>query len=158
MTSNDKEHIAQLWYEVMWSKPDLDLADQLVDPNYAPEGIHIDKKGPAQVKHEIKYFRSVFPDLKYELVETAALSDRVWIRYKAKGTQLGSAWGFPPTGEAVEFDGATILYIKEGKVIDRWGAFSFYDILTDLELVPPLWELKDHLGQKPTGDSKKTSV
>ena len=149
MTFQDNERIAHLWYEVMWSQPDLSLADQLVAPNYAPDWIHIDKKGPEQVKHEIKYFRSVFPDLKYQIVETAALPDRVWIRYKAKGTQRGSAWGFPATEKAVEFDGATILYLQEGKVVDRWGAFSFYDILTDLGLVPPLWELRDHIQQKP---------
>lgn len=149
MTLQANERIAHLWYEVMWSKPDAGIADEIVDPDYAPVWVHIDKKGPEQIKHEIKYFRSVFPDLKYEIVETAALPDRVWIRYKAKGTQLGSAWGFPPTGKAVQFDGATILYIKDGKVIDRWGAFSFYDILADLGLVPPLWELRDHLVQKP---------
>ena len=74
-----------------------------------------------RMRHVIKYFRSVFPDLKYEIIETAALADRVWIRYKAQGTQQGSAWGFPPTGKAVEFSGATILYIQDGKVIDRWG-------------------------------------
>ena len=149
MTVQENERIAHLWYEVMWSRPDPGLADVLVDSNYAPEWIHIDKKGPEQIKHEIRYFRSVFPDLKYEIVETAALSDRVWIRYRARGTQLGSAWGFPPTGKTVEFEGATILYIREGKVIDRWGAFSFYDILTDLGLVPPLWELNNRIGQKP---------
>ena len=149
MAEEDNRRIAYLWYEVMWSKPDPVIADEIVDPNYAPEWIHIDKKGPEQVKHEIKYFRSVFPDLKYEIVETAALVDRVWIRYKARGTQQGSAWGFPPTGKIVEFSGATILYIKDGKVMDRWGAFSFYDILTDLELVPPLWELKDHIQWQP---------
>ena len=149
MSQENIEHIAHLWYEVMWSKPDPNIADEIVDPNYAPEWIHIDKKGPEQIKHEIKYFRSVFPDLKYEIVETAAFSDRVWIRYKARGTQQGSAWGFPPTGKTVEFSGVTILYIKNGKVIDRWGAFSFYDILADLELVPPLWELKDYIQRNP---------
>lgn len=145
----ENKKIAHLWYEVMWSEPNPEIADQIVDLDYAPEWIHIDKKGPEQIKHEINYFRSVFPDLKYTIAETASLPDRVWIRYKAKGTQLGSAWGFPPTGKTIEFDGATILYIKEGKVIDRWGAFSFYDILADLGLVPPLWELNEHLRWKP---------
>jgi hypothetical protein len=149
MASEDHERIAYLWYEVMWSEPNPSIADEIVDANYAPEWIHIDKRGPEQIKHEIKYFRSVFPDLKYEIVETAALADRIWIRYKAKGTQLGSAWGFAPTGKTVEFDGATILYIQNGKVVNRWGAFSFYDILTDLGLVPPLWELKNHLPSLP---------
>ena len=147
--SEENKRIAHLWYEVMWSEPNPDIADQIVNPDYAPEWIHIEAKGPEQIKHEIKYFRSVFPDLKYTLTEIASLSDRVWIRYKATGTQLGSAWGFPPTGKTIEFDGATILYIKDGKVIDRWGAFSFYDILSDLGLVPPLWELNEHLKWKP---------
>jgi predicted ester cyclase len=149
MASQENENIAHLWYEVMWSEPNPDLADQLVAPEYAPAWVHIDKKGPEQIKHEIKYFRSVFPDLRYEIVETASLPDRVWIRYRAKGTQLGSAWSFPPSGKSVEFDGATILYIRNGQVIDRWSAFSFYDILTDLGLVPPLWELRNHIGPMP---------
>jgi len=141
--------IARLWYEVMWSEPNLEIADQIVDKNYAPEWIRIDKKGPEQIKHEIKYFRSVFPDLNYEVMDTAAVEDRIWIRYEAMGTQLGNAWGFPPTGRTIKFDGASILYIKNGKVADHWGAFSFYDILAELKLVPPLWELNEHLKWKP---------
>ena len=147
--SDENKQIARLWYEVMWSEPKPEVADQIVHPDYAPEWIHINKKGPEQIKHEIRYFRSVFPDLKYTLTENASLPDRVWIRYEATGTQLGSAWGFPPTGKSVEFDGATILYIEGGKIVDRWGAFSFYDILADLGLVPPLWELNENLRWKP---------
>ena len=145
MTIQENERLARLWYEVMWSKPDPDLADEIIDPDYAPAWIQIDKKGPAQVKHEMKYFRSVFPDLKYEIVDLSVLPDGVWIRYKAKGTQLGPAWGFPATGKTVEYEGVTILYIRDDKVIDQWSSFSFYDMLTDLELVPPLWVLKDFI-------------
>jgi hypothetical protein len=46
MPSQANEQIARLWYEVMWSKPDLNLADELVAPDYAPEWVHIEKKGP----------------------------------------------------------------------------------------------------------------
>jgi predicted ester cyclase len=130
----------------MWSKPDLGLADEIIDPNYDPDWVHIDMKGPAQVKHEIKYFRSVFPDLLYKIVEIKGENDKVWIRYKGKGTHKGNAWGFEPTNKEVEFSGATILYINsEGKIIDRWGAFCFYDILVELKVVPSLWELNKHL-------------
>jgi predicted ester cyclase len=84
--------------------------------------------------------------LKYEIIEINGEEDKVWIRYKAKGTQKGNAWGFEATGKNVEFEGATILYINsEGKIVDRWGAFCFYDLLTDLGLVPPLWELSEKL-------------
>jgi len=140
------EAIGRRWYEEMWSKPDLDMADEIVDKDYDPDWVHIDAVGPSQIKHEIKYFRSIFPDLKYEIVDIIGEADRVWIRYKGRGTQKGNAWGFEPTGNAVEFEGATILFINsKGKIIDRWGAFCFYDLLTDLGLVPPLWELNKKL-------------
>jgi len=140
------EAIGRRWYEEMWSKPDLNVADEIVDKDYDPDWVHIDAVGPSQVKHEIKYFRSIFPDLKYEIVDINGEVDKVWIRYKGRGTQKGNAWGFEPTGKEVEFEGATILYINsKGKIIDRWGAFCFYDILTNLELVPPLWELNKKL-------------
>ena len=147
MSKQQNEAIGRRWYEEMWNKPDLDVADEIVDKDYDPEWVHIDSVGPAQIKHEIKYFRSVFPDLKYEIIEINGEEDKVWIRYKAKGTQKGSAWGFEATGKNVEFEGATILYINsEGRIVDRWGAFCFYDLLTDLGVVPPLWELSKKLG------------
>ena len=146
MSKQRNEAIGRRWYEEMWSKPDLNVADEIVDKDYDPEWVHIDAVGPAQIKHEIKYFRSVFPDLKYEIIEIKGEKDKVWMRYKAKGTQKGNAWGFEATGKSVEFEGATILYINsEGKIIDRWGAFCFYDLLTDLGLVPSLWELSEKL-------------
>jgi predicted ester cyclase len=146
MSKQRNEAIGRRWYEEMWSKPDLDVADEIVDKDYDPDWVHIDAVGPAQIKHEIKYFRSVFPDLRYEIVDISADEDRVWIRYKGRGTQQGNAWGFEASGKTVEFEGATILFINsEGKIIDRWGAFCFYDLLTELGLVPPLWELSKRL-------------
>ncbi|MFX1278985.1 MAG: ester cyclase [Promethearchaeota archaeon] len=145
MQENDTENLAKLWFESMWSKPDLTIADAIVDPDYNPEWIQIEKRGAAQVKHEIKYFRSMFPDLKYEIVELKGEKDKVWIRYKAQGTHSGNGWGFKATNKHVEFEGAAILYINsEGKVIDQWGAFCFYDIFYELGLVPPFWELHRH--------------
>lgn len=141
------EEIGRRWYEEMWSKPNLEVADELVDKDYNPEWVSIEAKGPEQIKHEIRYFRSVFPDLKYEIVDLIADDEKVWIRYKGSGTQKGNAWGFEPTEKRVEFEGATILYINShGKIIDRWGAFCFYEILMDLDIVPPFWELSKHFG------------
>lgn len=136
------EKIGRKWFEELWGKADLDVADEIVDPNYKPDWIHIDAKGPAQVKHEIKYFRSIFPDLRYEIIEIKGEEDKVWVRYKGRGTHRGEGWGFKPSNNIVEFEGATILYLNsEEKIIDRWGAFCFYDIFADLGLLPSFGEL-----------------
>ncbi|MFX0043559.1 MAG: ester cyclase [Candidatus Hodarchaeota archaeon] len=142
MKIEESEKIGKLYFEEMWSKPDLTIANEIIDPNYNPSWIQIDKQGPEQMKHEITYFRSMFPDLKYEIVELKGEEDKVWVRYKGHGTNLGKGWGFEPTNKKVSFEGATILYFNtKGKIIDRWGAFCFYDILYDLGVVPPFWEL-----------------
>jgi predicted ester cyclase len=140
--------IARRWFKELWSEANLDVADEIIDRDYAPEWVQIDATGPAQVKHEVRYFRSVFPDLVYDIVDSVGQDDRVWVRYRGQGTQKGAAWGFEPTGKSVTFEGATILHINsEGKIIDRWGAFCFYDIFSDLGLVPPFWELSQHFEQ-----------
>ncbi len=70
----------------MSSKPDLSVADEIIDSEYHPNWIQINKMGPAQIKHEITHFRRIFPDLKYEIIEINGEEDKVWISYKAKGT------------------------------------------------------------------------
>lgn len=138
--------LAERWFLDLWSKPDLAVAAEIISPDYAPDWIQIPVTGPEQVKREIRYFRSIFPDLQYEILETVATADSVWVRYRGTGTQQGAAWGFPASGKTVSFEGATILRLNAaGQIADRWGAFSFYDMLTDLGLVPPLWELNQHL-------------
>lgn len=148
MSEDTNSRLVRLWFEELWSIPNYALADEIISPDYDPEWIHIDKVGPDQVKHEIRYIRSIFPDLRYEIIDWASAGDRIWVRYKASGTQKGNAWGFDATSKSVDFEGVTILYInQEGMIIDRWGAFCFYDILVDLGLAPPLWELNSHLKQ-----------
>jgi predicted ester cyclase len=146
MRPEETERIGKLWFEEMWNKPDLSVADEIVDDKYNPSWIQIDKVGPAQIKYEIRHFRSMFPDLQYEIVEIKGEDDKVWIRYIGRGTHLGTGWGFKATNKFVEFEGATILYFNsKGKVIDQWGAFCFYDIFTELGVVPPFWELHDFI-------------
>jgi len=155
MSKEQCERTARCWFEDLWSKADLDVADAIIDPGYAPDWVQIDTSGPEQIKHEIRYFRSIFPDLEYDIVDMLAAEDRVWVRYRAAGTQSGSAWGFEPSGKRVEFEGATVLTVSpEGKVVDRWGAFCFYDLLVDLGHVPPLWELSAHLSDSAGGEAE----
>ncbi len=91
MDVNESLAVVERWYKELWGKPDLNVADEIVAEDYAPDWIHIEKKGPDQVKHEINYFRSVFPDLRYEIIDAVVAGNKVWVRYKGIGTQRG-AW------------------------------------------------------------------
>lgn len=52
MKIEEAEKLAKKWIIDMWGKPDLSLIDTLVDPEYKPEWIHTDKKGPELIKRE----------------------------------------------------------------------------------------------------------
>jgi len=146
MKVKETEKIGRLFFEEMWSKPDLNIANEIIDPKYNPSWIQINKIGPAQIIHEIKHFRSLFPDLKYKVIEIKGEEDKVWVRYEGYGTHLGKGWGFKATGKKVTFEGATILYINsKGKIIDQWAAFCFYDIFYKLGVVPPFWDLSKYI-------------
>ncbi len=80
MSLENNERLAKRWFLEMWSKPDPAVADQIISADYAPEWVQIEAKGPEQVKHEIRYFRSVFPDLRYEIKDLSVLVDRVWVQ------------------------------------------------------------------------------
>ncbi len=138
------------WYEEMWSLPDYDLADALVHPDYDPEWVQIPKQGPEQVRHEMRYFRGMFPDLRYQVLDRIGQGDRVWLRYRGTGTHAGAGWGFEASGKQAVFEGVGIfMFDTQGLVVDRWGMFSFYDIFTSLGLAPPWWELSRHLDYHP---------
>lgn len=142
MNKKDLIKIGKLWFEDMWNIPDFKIAEKIVDPNYKPEWIHINAVGPELIKHEITHFRSIFPDLYQIVIDINPLDNKIWIRYKAKATHNGNAWGFKPTNKTVEFEGAAILYVnKEGRVYDLWEAYCFYDILEKLGVVPSFYEL-----------------
>ena len=142
--------IAKQWFGKMWSLPDLSLIPKLVDLSYHPNWIQMDKQGPDLVQHEIKYFRSIFPDLSYKILEIKADNNKIWVWYQGTGTQQGAGWGFKPTGKRVSFEGAAILYVNsKGMVVDLKDAFSFYDIFVDLGVVPPFWKLFSHLQNFP---------
>ncbi|MCK5303867.1 MAG: ester cyclase [Candidatus Heimdallarchaeota archaeon] len=149
MTIERNEKIGRAWFEEMWNKPDFNRAQELIHPDFKPEYIGIPKQGPELVIHEIKYFRSAFHNLEYKITDIIANETKVWVYYKAEATHEGNTWGFEPTGMKITFEGMSILEInQDGKVINQWGAFCLYDILADLELVPPFWELSNHFPQK----------
>ena len=82
MKIEESERIGKIWFEDMWSIPNLNVADEIIDENYDPVWIHINKKGAAQVKHEIKYFRSVFLIKRTWRGDWAGFKHKPWINQR----------------------------------------------------------------------------
>ena len=150
MSIAENEKIARLWFEVLWSQPDPGkIVEDIIHPDYQPVKSWFGKKGPKLFREEFKQGLVSFPDPKSEIIDMCATEDRVWVRYKFTGTHKGEFLGFPATGNTLEIEGATILYIKDHKVIDTWSSLPLFDMLTILGLAPRIDMLRDFLRWPP---------
>lgn len=66
---------------------------------------------------------NAMPDLTFQIEDMIAAEDKVVTRYSAYGTFTNNYGPFSPTGKEFKFiDGITISKVKDGKIIEIWGA------------------------------------
>lgn len=135
----------KLFYQA-WNERDFELLDEIIHPLYHPNWVLMEEDGPDIIRREIRYLTSCIPDLKYEIVKMSQDEDMMWVWYRMTGTHKGNFFGFDATGKTFSYDGASIIYVDdEGMVVDRMGFYCFEEIFRQLGLVPPYWELHQHI-------------
>lgn len=65
--------------------------------------------------------RRAFPDYHVELEDLIVEDDKVVVRERITGTNLGPLLGIPPTGRPICVAGIDILRVDEGRVVEHWG-------------------------------------
>jgi predicted ester cyclase len=126
----------------LWGQGKLELADELYAPDYVdhvargPEPSRV--SGPEGIKQAVTQFRRAFPDLTYAVEEEMAERDLVMTRFSARGTNLGSFLGAPPTGRVVTYTGFDLNRIKGGKIVESWVNYDALGLLQQLGIVPPV--------------------
>ena len=69
-------------------------------------------------------YRAAFPDLTLTNEDIIVGTDRVVLRWTARGTHEGELMGIPASGAEVTMTGIDILRVEDGKVVERWGEFN----------------------------------
>jgi predicted ester cyclase len=77
----------------------------------------------------IQLLRSAFPDMRMTVHDLIVDGDRAVWRWTFTGTHRGEFAGVAPTGRRVEYDGASIEHVRDGRIVERW---DFPDLLTAL--------------------------
>jgi predicted ester cyclase len=108
-------------------KGDLDAFDELMAPDLAQ-----------QFKRDVAEMRRAFPDYSGTNVDQIAEGDKVASRFVFLGTHLGEFEGVAPTGKRVEFVGASIDRVAEGKIVESWVEVDMLGVMQQLGAVPEL--------------------
>jgi predicted ester cyclase len=117
-------------------KGDLDAFDELMARELAEE-----------FKREVAKIRRAFPDYSGANVDQIAEGEKVANRFVFLGTHLGDFEGVAPTGNRVEFVGASIDRVVDGKIVENWVEVDMLGVMQQLGAVP---EAGQSEGASPT--------
>ncbi len=99
-----------------------DLAEHVVTADFvdheAPPGT---PPGPEGANAVLRWLRSAFNDLSYEIEDAFADGDRVAIRLITRGTHTGEFMGKPATGRRFEIEAIHLYRIVNGRVAEHWA-------------------------------------
>jgi steroid delta-isomerase-like uncharacterized protein len=113
--------VIRRFYEELWNRGDLALADEILAPDLRFRGsLGTTMEGvPAFIRY-VQRTRAAFPDWHNRIDELIAADERVVARMTWTGTHRGEFSGIRPTGRTVSYVGAAIFHFREGKIQEAW--------------------------------------
>jgi steroid delta-isomerase-like uncharacterized protein len=140
MPVDDHKALARRIPEEVWSTGDMAAADVILSAgfvNHNPAFGHAPTRDG--YKETVLQFRAGFPDFTMTVEDVLAEDDRVALRCRARGTQLGPFGAFPPSGRPVDFTITAICRIEHGQVAELWVNGDLSGLLQQLgaTVTPP---------------------
>lgn len=130
MQQTNKDVVIALLSET--DKGNMDIVCQYYSENYIEHNSH-SAKHPAEetegIKKIFQVFRNAFPDAVHVVEDIIAEEDKVAARITFRGTFVNPLFNYAPSGKPVESTGTAIYRIQNGKIVEKWGGISAWDVL-----------------------------
>jgi predicted ester cyclase len=111
--------------EHVCSRGDMSLAPRCYAEDFADHVGRLQYRGLEGVEHSTAFYRALFDDLAFDVVDQVAEGDRVASRFVLSGTNRGrrvSLWGI------------TISRLENGRIAEDWSAFDSIELIRQLGL------------------------
>jgi steroid delta-isomerase-like uncharacterized protein len=135
--SENKEIVLRKWYQELWDRWNIGVADDLFSSDYA---LHLSGVDAAlnrdAAKQVVAMFSVAFPDLKHTVDEIIAEGETIAARWTVRGTHRGEYQGIAPTGRNVTVSGTTIHHMSSGRIVETWLTMDTIEVLKQLDAVP----------------------
>ncbi len=134
MSTEENKAPARSVLEEMFNKGNLDVADELLAPDYVDHdpAMPEDVCGPEGFKEYVGAFRSAFSDLHIQIEDQIAKGDKVVTRWTGTGKHAGELAGIAPTGNHVTLPGMEIERISDGKLVEGWEGYDSMTMMRQL--------------------------
>ena len=118
--SEQNKTLARRWFEDLFSRGNLDVANEILSAEFADHLTHEDERGLEELKLYVSIYRTAFPDIQDAVEDIVAEGDKVVVRWTSGGTHQGEFMGVTPTGRHVTFTGMRLFRIAENKIVESW--------------------------------------
>jgi steroid delta-isomerase-like uncharacterized protein len=115
--------IVRRWSEELWSQGKLEVADEIVAPDYVRHdpGDPFPASGPADVRRLVSMLRAMLPDLTITIEDMIGEGDKVMIRYTAVATDTEGFMGEPATGIVTRTAAMQLFRLVNGQIVESWA-------------------------------------
>lgn len=141
-SSTDPETLVRRWFEDLFNRGELTVADEILAPDVAyagpPSLSPADVTGPDDIKEYVEVYQSAFPDLWYSVERVSRGDDEIHVEWSATGTHESDLFGMEPTGEAFRVEGIDLFVVEDGRITDIRAQWDTLKMVQELGIVPPV--------------------
>ncbi len=121
MSTEANEAVVHRFYEELWNRWRLEVADEIISQAIEFRGsLGTKAYGRDAFRGYVEAVRRAFPDWRNQIDEMIAIGDRVVTRMTWTGTHRGVLDDVKPTGLAVEYCGASFFRLRSGVIEEAW--------------------------------------
>jgi steroid delta-isomerase-like uncharacterized protein len=137
MSPAENKTIYRRFYDELLNKGNLDIVDELVDPNVVTHSpMPGQQPGAEGLKQAMASFREAFPDLNAKAEDMIAEGDKVVGRFVVTGSHQGEFMGLAPSGKTFTYDEIGIVRIQNGKIVEHWSVADALALMQQLGAIP----------------------
>jgi predicted ester cyclase len=118
--------VARTALEQVCSRGDMTLAPRCYAEDFADHVGRLEYHGLDGVRRSTAFYRALFDDLAFEVVDQVAEGDRVASRFVLTGSNRG---------RTVRLWGIAISRFRDGRIVEDWSAFDSLELVRQLGLV-----------------------
>jgi steroid delta-isomerase-like uncharacterized protein len=130
----DVRAIVRRLYEEVWNKRRFEIVSQIISPSHALNDSRMvgSAVGPDAYKRAVTQYIAAFPDLRFSIEDMVCEKDKVVVSWTITGTHKREFRGIPATNKKVSFDGITINYVSDGKIMDSLVSMDYFGLMQQL--------------------------
>ncbi|MDD3316073.1 MAG: ester cyclase [Methanosarcina sp.] len=136
MSTEENKIIVRKFFEEGPSKGNLNIANELLSPDFA---LHVPLPAPSGIEginEVITSCRAAFEHLNVTIEDMIAEGNNVAVRFTAHGVHKGDFMGLQATGKPITMTGIEVFRIKDGKIAELWGEANLLSLMQQLGIIP----------------------